>query len=155
MTSPATPRSRRSRGTVTTEVVTATLVDRNGVRWRARVHEARTDRPVDLGGGDSGPMASEILLAALASCTATTVAKVAEKRRLSLREIEISAFLDFDDEGEPFRIRLRVLVASRHDPVEVMKALDIAERLCTISHMLRIPIERDCVVEPTADTVKG
>lgn len=129
----------------TTETVTATLVDAHGVAWKARDLSGRTDRPLEMGGKNEGLMASEHVLVALVSCTATTARKVADKRGVALDAVEIVAHLDFDERGEAARIRLRIVAASAAPRERVVKVFDLAERACTISKMLAIEVEREVV----------
>lgn len=142
------PRRPARRAMSSTEIVTARLADRHGVRWQARDLAGRTDRPHDLGGENGGPMASEHVLIALASCTTTTAVKIAEKRGVDLRDVRIEAAMDFDERGEASGIRLRVEVESASDERDVLKVFDLAERACTVSKLLAIEPDRIVVVNP-------
>lgn len=122
----------------TTEVVTSRLADRHGVHWEARDLKGRTDRPQDMGGQDQGPMATEHVLIALASCQTTTAWKIAEKRSVDLRDVRIEAAMDFDDRGEVEGIRLRIEVVSASSEKDVAKVFELAERACTVSKLLSL-----------------
>lgn len=131
---------------MSTEIVTARMADRHGVRWQARDLAGRTDRPADLGGHNGGPMASEHLLIALASCQTTTAWKIAEKRGVTLADVRIEAAMDFDERGEATGIRLRIEVESPSAEKDVLKVFELAERSCTISKLLAVEPERVVVV---------
>ena len=131
-----------SRGVSSTETVTARLADPHGVRWQARDLSGRTDRPTDMGGQNEGPMASELVLIALASCTATTATKIAQKRSVDIRDLAIETAMDFDDRGEVANIRMRIEVESPNEEKDVLKVFDLAERVCTISKLLALEVDR-------------
>lgn len=120
----------------TTETVTARLADRHGVHWEIRDLKGRTDRPQEMGGTNAGPMASEHVLIALASCQATTASKIAEKRSIRLDDIRMEAAMDFDERGEVEGIRLRIEIWSPAEEAAVAKVFELAERACTISKLL-------------------
>lgn len=120
------------------EIITATLADRHGVHWKARDLEGRTDRPVELGGTNAGLMASEHVLVALASCTTTTAAKIAEKRRVRLDDVRVEAGMEFDDRGDASAIRVTFDVDSPDDEAAVRKVFELAERACTIRKLLAL-----------------
>ena len=126
----------------TTEIVTARMADRHGVHWEARDLKGRTDRPHDMGGQNGGPMASELLLIALASCQSTTAWKIAEKRGVNLADVAIEAAMDFDERGEATGIRLRIDVVSPSPEKDVLKVFELAERSCTISKLLALEPQR-------------
>jgi uncharacterized OsmC-like protein len=130
--------TRHAAGVPTTEIVTSRLADRHGVHWEARDLRGRTDRPHDMGGQNGGPMASEHLLIALASCQTTTAWKIAEKRSVDLRDVRIEAAMDFDDRGEVEGIRLRIEVESPSQEKDVAKVFELAERACTITKLLAV-----------------
>lgn len=75
-----------------------------------RGHRLTVDEPEDVGGGDAGPRPTELLAAALASCTAITVVMYADRKGWDVGAIEVSA--DFVapsvDEGPAFEVRIRV-----------------------------------------------
>lgn len=129
-----------------TEIVTARLADKHGVEWQARDLSGRTDRPLEKGGRNEGPMASEHVLIALASCTATTAAKIAEKRSVTLTDVRIRAEMEFDDRGEVEDIRLHIEVESPDDEKDVTKVFDLAERACTVSKLLVFEVDRVMVL---------
>lgn len=124
-----------------TEVVRTRLADRHGVHWEARDLAGRTDRPLDMGGQNGGPMASEHVLIALASCQTTTAWKIAEKRGVTLVSVEVEAAMDFDDRGEVEGIRLRIEVVSPSPEKDVSKVFELAERACTVTKLLSLELD--------------
>src|SRR5947199_8636705 len=53
-------------------------------------HRLTADEPVSFGGTDKGPSPYHILVAALGSCTSTTIALDARQRRWRLEEVTVS-----------------------------------------------------------------
>jgi putative redox protein len=56
---------------------------------RTRTHTVLADEPTDAGGTDAGPSPYELLLGALASCTAMTVRMYADRKQWPLSDIVV------------------------------------------------------------------
>ena len=56
-----------------------------------REHRLIADEPQDRGGGDAGPTPTELLAAALASCTAITIEMYADRKGWELGDLEVVA----------------------------------------------------------------
>ncbi|HVL47817.1 MAG TPA: OsmC family protein [Candidatus Thermoplasmatota archaeon] len=125
-----------------TEIARAVLVAPKTTEIAIRGHTIRCDKPADLGGTDSGPMASEYLLAALASCTLTTMRKIAEKRKVELGSLACVTEMDFDDRGVVVAMRLRVEVGGTASDKDVETVFRLSEKACTISQLLSFPVHR-------------
>jgi putative redox protein len=69
------------------------------VDLRAGTHQLVADEPAPTGGGDLGPSPFELLLSALAACTATTLRMYADRHGWALTSIEVGVRYDLDDEG--------------------------------------------------------
>ena len=107
----------------------------------ARHHEFVVDKLPANGGGDEAPMASEYLLAALASCQITTAHKIAAKRRHPIDAIAISATLWLDGDLIT-NIVLDIEVSGGPGDDELETILRLTERSCTVSRALSVPVER-------------
>ncbi len=66
---------------------------------RAGRHQLVADEPASRGGGDTGPTPHDLLLAALASCTAITLRMYAERKSWALGTIRVDVALVKDDDG--------------------------------------------------------
>src|SRR5690349_6753966 len=60
------------------------------------VHHLQGDETPEYGGEDSGPMPTELLLAAVGSCMCLAVAHVARKRRITIAQIAVDAHAEKD-----------------------------------------------------------
>ncbi len=60
-----------------------------------REHRLIADEPQEKGGGDQGPKPTELLAAALASCTAITIEMYADRKEWGLGTVEVA--VDFTE----------------------------------------------------------
>jgi putative redox protein len=69
--------------------VSATIAAGYRTTIRTRTHTLVADEPADAGGTDSGPSPYELLLGALASCTAMTVRMYADRKQWPLNDVVV------------------------------------------------------------------
>jgi putative redox protein len=106
-----------------------TLIDVRGV------HHLQGDETPQYGGEDTGPMPTELLLAALGSCICLAVAHVARKRRIEIGRIaaEVAAEKDM----QAFRFGEIALTIRADLPQEQLDPLfEQAKRYCFVSNTL-------------------
>jgi uncharacterized OsmC-like protein len=126
------------------DVETGTAVPRSAVSVAVvmRGHTLVQDKPQPSGGKDEGPMASELLLAGLLACQHSTFVKVAAKRRVEAGIRDIKGELAFA-EGEIVAIRVKFHLvappATTDQSIETL--LKLTDRTCTISRVLKVPVE--------------
>ncbi|HZV52976.1 MAG TPA: OsmC family protein [Candidatus Dormibacteraeota bacterium] len=114
--------------------VTAFLEE--GYRCTVPVRQFRltADEPPSSGGGDRGPMPTELLLASLASCFAMAVAYVARREGVSLPDLAVKVRGEY--EGMRFA-RIRVEVdAGLPDRERLRRLVERAVRYCYVSNTL-------------------
>jgi putative redox protein len=100
-----------------------------------RSHTVRVDEPVDLGGGDTGPMPTELFCAALASCFCLAVAHVARKRSVDLPDLQVT--VEAERAGRELRYdRLTVTTHARVDPEALAPLVERATSFCWVSNTL-------------------
>lgn len=105
-----------------------------------------SDKPTEKGGEDKGPMSSELLAAAVASCHMTTARKVAEKRRVTFDSLSCRALVDFDGDDIE-RLRLQFTVGSQGAEKDWETIIRLAARACTVGRAVKCPIEHTVTVE--------
>ena len=94
----------------------------------------RVDEPERVGGSDTGPQPTDLLLAAVASCMVLSMAYSARKRDLELHRIEVTVGGYY--EGLRFRsIEVSVSTDAPADVVDVLMAS--AQRVCYVTNTLR------------------
>ncbi|MEA3191551.1 MAG: OsmC-like protein [Thermoplasmata archaeon] len=122
------------------DVETATAIPQSpvAVRVTMRGHTVVQDKPAINGGQDQGPMASELLLAAILGCQHSTFVKVAAKRRLAARIERLEGAMHFAD-GDIRKVEVEAHVSGATEGVDT--ALRLTEKTCTISRALKVPVE--------------
>lgn len=123
------------------ESATATPRSPVSVAVTMRKHTLIQDKLVASGGKDEGPMASEFLLASLLACQHSTSVKVAAKRKATWKVRELHGDMMFDDAGDISSIKVRFEVESDAEDAAVHTILRLTEKSCTISRVLKIPVE--------------
>jgi len=112
--------------------------------WRCRVEaggfELIVDEPPSAGGTGTGPMPTEYLLAAMASCYTLALAWAAAKRGITLPALAVTATGTYD--GPKF-CRLQLTVHSDAPPALIEPLVEPALRVCYVSNTLALspPIE--------------
>ena len=105
--------------------------------WRCTVaaggFDLVVDEPERSGGTGTGPMPTEYLLAAMASCYALALAWAAGKRGITLPDLAVTATGTYD--GPRFS-RLQLSVASGAPPAVVERLTEPALRVCYVSNTI-------------------
>lgn len=131
-----------SRAKTSTEVV-ATSVAGYHARVTVRGHEITADEPAADGGTDRGPMPTELLLAALASCYTLALRWAAARRGVDLGRVKVTAVGSYE------RLRfgeIRLEVAADFPPGEEPALLADASRVCYVSNTLAAGVSVDVTV---------
>lgn len=107
----------------------------------ARGITAIADEPLDHGGQDAGLGPHEMLLGALASCTAITLRMYAARKGWDLGAIQVHAALERDQEGRDIESRIHLELAFGKAPSgeQRERLLQIAGA-CPVHRTLESPI---------------
>ncbi len=122
--------------------VTATNPEGMHGRIEAGSFEWTYDEPESSGGTETGPTPVDVALAGLASCLSLSTRFQASKRDMSVDEIRV----DVDatpDEGPVEEIAATIRLATDADDETVDRLVDLGERGCHVSQMLREDLELD------------
>ena len=104
----------------------------------------RVDEPERVGGSDTGPQPTDLLLSAVASCFVLSLAYAASKRGITVERIGVAVTGTY--EGPRFSaIRIEVDVAAPDDVVAAL--ITAAERVCYVTNTLKRPPEITVVTE--------
>ncbi len=108
---------------------------RNGYEHELEIREHRliADETEEAGGGDQGPSPTELLAAALASCTAITIEMYADRKEWDLGAVEVAAEFTKGTADTPPKARVDITI-----PVELTD--DQRERILKIAH--KCPVHR-------------
>ncbi len=109
-------------------------------------HHVITDEPADVGGNDEGPSPTRLLIASLASCTATTVEMYAQRKGWELGSVEAEAEMQPLQPGEPIRASVQVRIPEPLSAEQVERVAAIAAR-CPVHRALAGEVEIDDHVE--------
>ena len=109
-----------------------------------------TDEPGHAGGTDEGPSPHELLVAALASCTATTVAAYTGMKQWDVGAIRVD--VEYEPKAEPRAFRVRIELERALDAEQRARLEKVAEG-CAVRRSLEAGFDiRECVI---ADGVGG
>jgi putative redox protein len=100
-----------------------------------REHRLIVDEMEEDGGGDAGPRPTELLSAALASCTAITIEMYADRKGWDLGDVEVSVDFDTPTAEKPPRLEVRIRTAELSDD-QRERVLVIAGK-CPVHRTLR------------------
>jgi putative redox protein len=115
--------------------------------WRCRVaaggFDLIVDEPEEAGGTGTGPMPTQYLLAAMASCYALALTWTAGKRGISLPDLAVRATGTYD--GPRFSaIALQVTTSAPADLVSTL--IKPALRVCYVSNTITVPPPVEVVI---------
>jgi putative redox protein len=103
-----------------------------------RQHEIAIDEPESAGGGDSGMMPTEALVASLASCFCLAVAHVARRDGFAISDLHVHARAE--RAGRELRYgRVVVTTSATVDGAELETLVERARRVCWVSNTLAKP----------------
>jgi putative redox protein len=112
-------------------------------RTRIRDHELVTDRPVEKGGGNQGPMGGELLVASLGGCFMSNLIAAFQGRGLEAKGLSVTVSGTL--EGTPPRFQKMALAVQGRgiDREQMEKMILIAERGCIVANTLKqfMPVE--------------
>ena len=119
----------------------------------ARGHRLVVDEPVDDGGGDRGPVPTELLCASLASCLCLAISHVAAKRGVELPDLRVDVRGERDSSALRYD-RLIATVRSTLPAAELEPLVERGWRYCWISNMLAHPPVVEMGVESVTSTTE-
>lgn len=107
-----------------------------------RGHLLVADEPVDNGGKDAGPTPSELVLAGLAACTASTLRMYIDRKDWEVERIdlELSIQTEKTETGQISRIDRVINITGNITDEQKARLLEIADK-CPVHKLLTNPIE--------------
>lgn len=117
---------------------TITQIDAStAARTTIRDHELVTDRSVEKGGGNQGPMGGEVFLAGLGACFMSNLIAACQTRGIDARTL--SATVTGTLAGTPPRYRKMAISVNGNgiDRPQMEKMVVIAERGCIVANTLK------------------
>lgn len=100
----------------------------------------RVDEPRGAGGEDTGPMPTEVLAAALASCFCLAIAWAADRREVELPDLEVQVRPERAP-GEPRHGAYDLAVHSSLSSDQLEPLVQMAKRYCWVTNTLANPPE--------------
>ena len=114
-----------------------------------REHRLTVDEQEADGGRDAGPTPTELLAAALASCTAITLEMYADRKEWELGQVEVSVSYETPDRETPASFRTQIKVPAELTDEQRERLLVIASK-CPVHRTLAA---QDVKIEDDLETV--
>lgn len=105
-----------------------------------RGHALTADEPPQYGGADTGPMPTELLVAALASCFCLAVVWAAGKKRIDIADLRVDVRPERAGD-EPRHGAYDVWIHSSTPASELAPAVELAKRYCWVTNTISHPPE--------------
>jgi putative redox protein len=102
-----------------------------------REHRLIADEPEEHGGGDQGPSPTELLAAALASCTAITIEMYADRKDWGLGEVEVEVDYTKAANENPANFDVRIRLGGELSEEHQQRILTIAGK-CPVHRALAV-----------------
>ncbi|MEI7438047.1 MAG: OsmC family protein [Thermoleophilia bacterium] len=103
-----------------------------------------TDEPEQLGGTDQGPTPHELLVAALAACTATAVSSYIRTKQWDVGGMRVD--VEYEQKAEPREFRLKINLEKPITDAQ-RERLDKVAASCAVRRALLAGFEiRECIV---------
>ncbi len=106
-------------------------------RTRIRNHELVTDRPVEKGGGNQGPMGGELLVASLGGCFMSNLIAAFQGRELAHEGLAVTVRGTLDGTPPRFQKMAMAVQGKGIDRDQMEKMVLIAERGCIVANTLK------------------
>jgi putative redox protein len=100
-----------------------------------REYRVTADEPEEKGGSDRGPKPTELLAAALASCTAITIEMYADRKEWELGEVEVNVNFTEASASDPPSFGVQIKVQAELDENQRERILVIAGK-CPVHRAL-------------------
>ncbi|MFU8867832.1 2-oxo acid dehydrogenase subunit E2 [Natronococcus sp.] len=127
-------------GRAETEMPNRTVSASNAEAMAGRIEagsfEWRYDEPADAGGSETGPTPVDVFLGGLAACLSLSIRFQAEKRDAAVGEIDVTTDAE-PEHGSVERIAATVRLESDADDETLERIVDLGERGCHVSQLLR------------------
>ena len=116
----------------------ASLTRREGLTNEivCRQHRLVADEPTDAGGADLGPKPTELLAAALASCTAITIELYAERKGWDIGRLTADVSVGEASDGSSPRFEVAIEIPTALDAEQLDRIETIAGK-CPVARLLK------------------
>jgi putative redox protein len=115
-----------------------------------REHHLTADEPEEKGGADKGPKPTELLAAALASCTAITIEMYADRKEWDLGQVEVNVNFTEPTHSSPPKFGVQIKVETDLDTHQRERILVIAGK-CPVHRAIA---SKETVVRDSLSTLE-
>jgi uncharacterized OsmC-like protein len=124
-------------------IIRATHLDEWRLEIEAGKHRIITDQTEEYGGTDTGPMSSQLLLSAIASCFGQSVLYVAERMHKEIAGLRLE--VEGDKDRKEFRLgAVRITLRADCPQALLVKIAPMAKKYCFVTNSLGVPVEVFC-----------
>ena len=116
-----------------------------------REHRLIADETEDDGGGDSGPRPTELLAAALASCTAITLEMYANRKEWELGQVEVAVEFETPTRETPPKFTTKIRIPTELSDEQRERLLTIAAK-CPVHRTLAA---QDVKIDDSLETIEA
>lgn len=102
---------------------------------KLREHSLTVDEPTSAGGDDSGPTPTDLLAAALGSCTSITLLMYAKRKGWELGQIEVKVDHQSASAGNPASFEVQISIPADLEPDQLERLKVIAAK-CPVHRAL-------------------
>lgn len=115
-------------------------------RSRIREHQLVSDRTVEKGGGNQGPMGGELFVASLGACFMSNLIAAFQGRKIDATDLSVTVAGTLDGSPPRYQKMAMTVTGTGIDRGQMKKMVLIAERGCIVANTLKQFMDVDITI---------